>query len=132
MESSSEKSSKIGYVLKTVEERKVNFIQLWFSDILGTPKSFQITPAELENALQDGMTFDGSAIDGFSRVQESDVIALPDPTTFTLMPSDPSVASVFCDIYNLDLTPFEGCPRNTLRRALDRAHKLGYTFFCSA
>jgi glutamine synthetase len=131
VESSSEKSSKIGYVLKTVEERKVNFIQLWFSDILGTPKSFQITPAELENALQDGMTFDGSAIDGFSRIQESDVIALPDPTTFTLMPSDPSVASVFCDIYNLDLTPFEGCPRNTLRRALDRAHKLGYTFFAA-
>ncbi len=123
--------SKIEYVLKTVEERKVSFIQLWFSDVLGTPKSFQITPAELETALVDGMTFDGSAIDGFSRVQESDVIALPDPTTFCLLPSDPSIGRVFCDINNLDSTPFAGCPRNTLRSALDRAHQLGYSFFAA-
>lgn len=129
--SRTDKESQIEYVLKTVEERKVNFIQLWFTDVLGTPKSFQITPAELENALEEGMTFDGSAIDGFSRVQESDVIALPDPTTFSLLPTDPSTARVFCDIYNLDSTPFEGCPRNTLRRALDRAHTLGYSFFAA-
>lgn len=131
MATKSDKQSKIEYVLKTVEERKVGFIQLWFSDILGTPKSFQITPAELSSALEEGMTFDGSAIDGFSRIQESDVIALPDPTTFSLLPSDQTVAQVFCDIYNLDGSPFEGCPRNTLRRALDHAHSLGYSFFAA-
>ena len=123
--------TQIEYVLKTVEERKVAFIQLWFSDVLGTPKSLQITPAELENALTEGMTFDGSAIDGFSRVQESDVIAVPDPTTFSLLPTDTSMARIFCDITNLDATPFAGCPRNTLRHALDRAHELGYSFFAA-
>ena len=74
------------YVLRTVEERGVRFVQLWFTDVLGMPKSFNITPAELENALEEGMTFDGSAIDGFSRVQESDVLAMPDPKTFQLLP----------------------------------------------
>ena len=74
------------YVLRTVEERGIRFIQLWFTDVLGTPKTFNITPAELENALEEGMTFDGSAIDGFSRVQESDVLAHPDPKTFQLLP----------------------------------------------
>jgi len=105
------------YVLRTVEERGVRFIQLWFTDVLGTPKSFSITPAELENALEGGMTFDGSSIDGFSRVQESDVLAKPDPKTFQILPfrigreGDVSpVARVFCDITNLDGTPFEGCP----------------------
>src|ERR1700736_30501 len=74
------------YVLRMVEERGVRFVQLWFTDVLGTPKSFSITPAELENALDEGMTFDGSAIDGFSRVQESDVLAIPDPKTFQILP----------------------------------------------
>ncbi len=113
------------YVLRTVEERAVRFIQLWFTDVLGTPKSFSITPAELENALEGGMTFDGSSIDGFSRVQESDVLAKPDPKTFQILPfrigregdSSP-VARVFCDITNLDGSPFEGCPRHVLRRTL--------------
>jgi len=116
------------YVLRTVEERGVRFIQLWFTDVLGIPKSFSITPAELENALDEGMTFDGSAIDGFSRVQESDVLAKPDPKTFQILPfrigregdSSP-VARVFCDITNLDGSPFEGCPRHVLRRTLERA-----------
>src|SRR5580658_8742124 len=114
------------YVLRTVEERGVRFIQLWFTDVLGTPKTFSITPAELENALDEGMTFDGSAIDGFSRVQESDVLAKPDARTFQILPfhvggatgraGDVSaVARVFCDIFNLDGTPFEGCPRHVLR-----------------
>ena len=111
------------YVLRTVEERGVRFIQLWFTDVLGIPKTFSITPAELENALDEGMTFDGSAIDGFSRVQESDVLAKPDPKTFQILPfrigregdSSP-VARVFCDISNLDGSPFEGCPRHVLRR----------------
>ncbi|MGH2625736.1 MAG: glutamine synthetase beta-grasp domain-containing protein, partial [Anaerolineales bacterium] len=74
------------YVLRTVEERGVRFIQLWFTDVLGIPKAFDITPAEMENALEEGMTFDGSAIDGFSRVQESDVLARPDAKTFQILP----------------------------------------------
>jgi len=78
--------NQLEYVLRTVEERAVRFIQLWFTDVLGTAKSFSITPAELENALEAGMTFDGSSIDGFSRVQESDVLAKPDPKTFQILP----------------------------------------------
>ena len=112
------------YVLRTVEERGIRWIQLWFTDVLGIPKTFNITPAELENALEEGMTFDGSAIDGFSRVQESDVLARPDPKTFQILPwrpadgADVPAARVFCDVLNLDGTPFEGCPRNVLRRSL--------------
>ncbi|MGH9297409.1 MAG: glutamine synthetase beta-grasp domain-containing protein, partial [Acidimicrobiales bacterium] len=125
------------YVLRTVEERGVRYVQLWFTDVLGTPKSFAITPAELENALDEGMTFDGSAIDGFSRVQESDVLAKPDPKTFQILPlrrshrsdDNSAVARVFCDILNLDGSPFEGCPRQVLRRSLERAHGLGYSFY---
>ncbi len=120
------------YVLRTVEERGIRFVQLWFTDVLGTPKTFSITPAELENALEEGMTFDGSAIDGFSRVQESDVLARPDPKTFQILPwhaAEVPVARVFCDLFNLDGTPFEGCPRHVLRRTLDRARERGFTFF---
>jgi glutamine synthetase len=120
------------YVLRTVEERGVRFIQLWFSDVLGLPKHFDITPAELEDALEEGMTFDGSAIDGFSRVQESDMLARPDAKTFQLLPrrvGDAPVGRMFCDILNLDGTPFEGCPRQVLRRALDRARARGFSFF---
>ena len=122
------------YVLRTVEERAIRFVQLWFTDVLGTPKTLSITPAELENALEEGMTFDGSAIDGFSRVQESDVLARPDPKTFQLLPWHDDgipVARVFCDIFNLDGTPFEGCPRHALRRTLERAHDRGFTFFAA-
>jgi glutamine synthetase len=128
------------YVLRTVEERGIRFIQLWFTDVLGTPKAFAITPAELENALEEGMTFDGSAIDGFSRVQESDVLARPDATTFQLLPwhgttgrdgDGAPVARVVCDIFDLDGSPFQGCPRHVLRRALQRAHNLGFTFFAA-
>jgi glutamine synthetase len=121
------------YVLRTVEERGVRFVQLWFTDVLGTPKHFDITPAELEDALEEGMTFDGSAIDGFSRVQESDMLARPDPKTFQLLPretDDPVVVGrVFCDILNLDGSPFEGDPRQVLRRTLDRARARGFSFF---
>jgi glutamine synthetase len=122
------------YVLRTVEERGIRFIQLWFTDVLGVPKAFAITPAELENALEEGMTFDGSAIDGFSRVQESDVLAKPDPRTFQILPlqhSDEPVARVVCDILSLDGTPFEGDPRNVLRRSLQQARELGFTFFAA-
>ncbi len=120
------------YVLRTVEERHVRFVQLWFTDVLGRHKAFHVTPAELEDALDQGMTFDGSAIDGFSRTNESDVLARPDLTTFQLLPWYPDgdgVARVFCDIHNLDGTPFAGCPRQQLRRVLHEARSAGYTFF---
>ena len=109
----------------------MRFVQMWFTDVLGTPKSFQITPAELENALEEGMTFDGSTIDGFSRVQESDVLAMPDAKTFQLLPylaDGHPVARVVCDVVNLDGSPFEGDPRHVLRRALERARGMGFTF----
>src|SRR2546430_15873410 len=89
------------YVLRTVEERGVRFIRLWFTDVLGQLKSFAITPAELENAFAEGMTFDGSAIDGFSRVQESDMLAIPDANTFGVLPwrgEGAPVARMFCDV----------------------------------
>jgi glutamine synthetase len=120
------------YVLHTVEERGVRLIRLWFTDVLGSLKSFAISPAELENALEDGMTFDGSSIDGFGRTLESDVLAMPDANTFEVLPwgdSKATEARVFCDIHNLDSTPFEGDPRQVLRRNLQSAHELGYTFF---
>ena len=120
------------YVLRTVEERGVRFVQFWFTDVLGRHKAFHVTPAELEDALDQGMTFDGSSIDGFSRVQESDVLARPDLTTFQLLPwyeEGAGVARVFCDIFNIDGTPFEGCPRQQLRRVLAGARDQGYTFF---
>jgi glutamine synthetase len=136
--------SQRDYVLRTVEERGIRFVQLWFTDVLGTAKAFNITPAELENALDEGMTFDGSAIDGFSRVQEADVLARPDLKTFQLLSwhgeerhaegrygEGKSVARVFCDIVNLDGTAFEGDPRHALRRTLERARAAGYTFFAS-
>ena len=119
------------YVLRTVEERGVRLIRLWFTDVLGNLKSFAISPAELENALEDGMTFDGSSIDGFSRIQESDVLAIPDPNTFVTLPwADVKApeARIFCDIHNLDGTPFGGDPRQVLRRNLQRAHAQGFDF----
>jgi glutamine synthetase len=123
------------YVLRTVEERGVRYIQLWFTDVLGTAKAVSIGSAELENALEEGMTFDGSAIDGFSRVQESDVLAKPDPKTFQILPwkreNGASVARVFCDILNLDGTPFGGDPRHVLRRALERSRERGFSFYAA-
>ncbi|MEY4229466.1 MAG: glutamine synthetase [Actinomycetota bacterium] len=120
------------YVLRTVEERGVRLIRLWFTDVLGNLKSFAISPMELENALEDGMTFDGSSIDGFSRIQESDVLAIPDPNTFEVLPwGDPKAAEarVFCDIHHLDGTPFHGDPRQVLRRQVEVARQMGFTFF---
>jgi glutamine synthetase len=119
------------YVLRTVEERGVRLIRLWFTDVLGQLKSVAISPAELENAFDEGMHFDGSAIDGFSRVQESDVLARPEPSTFELLPwgrGDDVSARMFCDILNHDGTPFEGDPRQVLKRNLDRAHERGFSF----
>jgi len=120
------------YVLRTVEERGIRFVQLWFTDILGRHKAFHVTPAELEDALDQGLTFDGSSIDGFSRTTESDVLARPDLTTFELLPwygEGHGIARVFCDIYNIDGTPFSGCPRQQLRKVLNGALEQGFTFF---
>ncbi|MEM9034652.1 MAG: type I glutamate--ammonia ligase [Actinomycetota bacterium] len=122
---------QIEYVLRTVEERGVRLIRLWFTDILGQLKSFAISPAELETAFEEGMTFDGSAIDGFSRIQEADVLAKPDPATFEMLPwvtAEPT-ARMFCDILQPAGEPLAGDPRHVLRRNLDRAGELGYSFF---
>lgn len=120
------------YVLSTVEERRVRFIRLWFTDVLGFLKSVAITPAELETAMEEGVPFDGSSIDGFSRFQESDMLALPDPTTFQILPFRPDeggVARIFCDILTPDGEPFAGDPRGALKRNLDRVREHGFTFY---
>ncbi len=121
------------YVLKTAKEHDVKFIRLWFTDILGYLKSFAITVEELEGALEEGMGFDGSSIEGFCRIDESDMMALPDPETFQLLPWRPkghhAVARMFCDVIRPEGTPFEGDPRYVLKRNLQRAADLGFTFY---
>lgn len=122
------------YVLRTVEERKVRLIRLWFCDVLGQLKSVAISPVELEAVFEDGVQFDGSAIDGFSRVQESDVLAIPDASSFQLMTwgeGDEISARMFCDLVNLDGSPFEGDPRQVLKRNLKRARDAGFTLMCA-
>ena len=122
----------IQYVLTMAKERDVNFTRLWFTDILGTLKGVAITAGELEGALREGVGFDGSSIEGFARIDESDMIALPDPTTFRLLPWRPrenGVAAMFCDILTPTGEPFEGDPRYVLRRNLERASKLGYSYY---
>src|SRR3954470_24156197 len=124
---------QLDYVLRTVEERGVRFVRLWFTDVLGSLKSFAITPAELETALEEGMTFDGSTIEGYSRIQESDMLARPDANTFGLLPlstdDDTAVARMFCDIEMHSGEPFDGDPRYVLKRNLERAREKGFTFF---
>ncbi|MGH2830971.1 MAG: glutamine synthetase family protein [Actinomycetota bacterium] len=121
---------QIDYVLRSVEERDIRFIRLWFTDVLGFLKSFAITPAELEAAFEGGMGFDGSAIEGFARVQESDMLARPDPTTFQVLPGDRFLeARMFCDITTPDGAAFPGDPRAVLRRNLERAAAMGFTFY---
>jgi len=119
-------------VLKAVKENNVKFVRLWFTDILGFLKSFAITVDELETALDEGMGFDGSSIEGFARIDESDMVALPDPDTFRLLPWSPrenhAVARMFCDIHKPGGEPFEGDPRYVLKRNLQRAADLGYSF----
>jgi glutamine synthetase len=120
------------YVLRTVEERDIRFIRLWFTDVLGFLKSVAITAAELENAFTEGIGFDGSSIDGFARVQEADMIAVPDAATFQVLPWRPEsqgVARMFCDILTPDGEPFAADPRQVLRRNLQRASDLGFTFY---
>jgi glutamine synthetase len=119
-------------VLNIVKGTEVGFIQFWFTDVLGILKSFAVTPSELEEGLIEGMGFDGSSIEGFARIEESDMIAKADPTTFQFLPwrpGDKPVARMFCDILQPDGTPYEGDPRYVLRRVLKRAADKGYTFY---
>jgi glutamine synthetase len=119
-------------VLKRIQDDRVDFVLLWFSDIEGHLKSFAITPAEIEGALDDGMGFDGSSITGFNAIEESDMVAIPDPHTFQLMPSEEGehrVARMICDIVTPDGQPYEGDPRYVLRRALERMTSMGYDAF---
>jgi len=119
-------------VLNIVKEKEVDFIQFWFTDVLGILKSFAVTPSELEEGLAEGMGFDGSSIEGFARIEESDMIAKPDLTTFQFLPwrpGDKPVARMFCDILQPDGTAYEGDPRYVLRRVLKRAADKGYTFY---
>ncbi len=122
----------IEFVLHEARENDVKFIRLWFTDILGNLKGFAITVEELEGALRRGMGFDGSSIEGFIRSDERDLYALPDPNTFNILPWRPrtnAVARMFCDIMTPDGEPFGGDSRAVLRRNLDRASKLGYTYY---
>ena len=116
-------------VLEQVDERGIEFILLWFTDIEGHLKSFAITRSELEGALDDGMGFDGSSITGFNAIEESDMVAIPDPDTFQLMPNGGHVARMICDVVTPDGHPYEGDPRHVLRRALARMQSMGFDTF---
>ncbi len=117
-------------VIKVVKENKIKFIQFWFVDVLGTVKNFQVMPDELEEAFSEGMGFDGSSIEGFSRIHESDMVAFPDPTTFQLIswrPDESPVARMFCDIKTPDGEPYEGDSRYILKKILAKAAEKGFT-----
>ncbi len=126
------KPKTAGDVMKLVKEKDIKFIRIWFSDILGQLKSFAITREELKGAFDEGMGFDGSSIKGYARIDESDMIAKPDPATFQLLPWRPkekAVARMFCDVLNPDGSPYEGDPRYALKRNIKRLKKKGYTFY---
>jgi len=120
-------------VLKAAKKDEVQFVRLWFTDVLGFLKSFAITTEELERAMNEGMGFDGSSIEGYARIEESDMIAMPDPNTWAILPWRPkeggAVARMFCDVLKPDGSHYEGDPRYALKRNLERAAKLGYTFY---
>ena len=127
-------SEAIDYVVRTARENDVKFIRMWFTDILGNLKGVAVTVEELESALTRGIGFDGASIEGFARSNENDMFALPDPTTFNILPWRPrqnAVARMFCDILTPDGTPFEGDPRFVLRQNLERASRMGYTYYVS-
>src|SRR5918996_3928118 len=119
-------------VLRRAKEEGVQFALLWFTDLEGHLKSFAITPGELETALDDGMGFDGSSITGFNAIEESDMVAIPDPGTFQLMPwkeGETRIGRMICDIVTPDGNPYEGDPRYVLRRALERMRSMGFDTF---
>lgn len=120
------------YVLTTVRENDVKFIRLWFTDILGALKGFVITTQELEEALEQGVGFDGSAIEGFARVDENDMVAMPDPSTFRILPWRPrenAVARMICDVVTPSWEPFQGDSRFVLKRNLSKAADMGFTYY---
>src|ERR1700735_1357593 len=119
-------------VISIVAERDIRFIRLWFTDVLGQLKSFSMNVTELTDAFEGGMGFDGSSITGFNPIEESDMIAIPDPTTFRMLPWRPEeqgVARMFCDIQTPERTPYEGDPRHVLRRAVERAKAMGFDHY---
>src|SRR6478736_6191542 len=122
------------FVLRTLEERDIRFVRLWFTDVLGYLKSVAVAPAELEGAFSEGIGFDGSAIEGFARVFESDMVARPDPSTFQVLPWEADggrvySARMFCDLTMPDGSPSWADPRHVLRRALGKAADMGFTFY---
>ena len=119
-------------VKSIVDDRDIRFIRFWFTDILGQLKSFSINKEELEDAFEGGMGFDGSSITGFNAIEESDMIAMPDPSTFAILPwrpEDKGVGRMFCDIVTPSREPYEGDPRHVMRRALQRAESMGFDTF---
>src|ERR671931_2935042 len=119
-------------VLERVESEGVEFVRFWFTDILGQIKSFAIGKEELAGAFEEGMGFDGSSITGFNRIEESDMVAMPDPSTFRLLPwrgSDNPVGRVFCDVLTPDREPYDGDPRYAMKRALARAAEMGFDHY---
>src|SRR5947209_3428126 len=119
-------------VMALVAERDIRFVRLWFTDILGQLKAFAINAVDLPDAFEGGMGFDGSSITGFNPIEESDMIAMPDPNTFAILPWRPAeqgVGRIFCDILTPERTPYEGDPRHVLRRALERAQAMGFDHY---
>lgn len=128
-----DRKAKVDEVLSKAKEKKVKFIRFWFTDVLGFLKSFSITETEFENGLLGGMGFDGSSIEGYARIEESDLIALPDLDTFTILPfggtEEHKIGMVYCDIKNPDGSPYEGCPRYALKRMIQKANDMGFSHF---
>jgi len=124
-------SRQTEFVLRSMEERNIRFVRLWFTDVLGSLKSVAIAPAEVEGAFVEGVGFDGSAIEGYARVYEADMVAHPDPATFQILPwrSGTSTARMFCDITNPDGTSSAADPRHVLKRTMGRAAEMGFTFY---
>src|SRR3954471_20297504 len=130
--SSSEQPQSVDDVKALVDEHGIRFIRFWFTDILGQLKSFAVNRAELDDAFEGGMGFDGSSITGFNAIEESDMIAMPDASTFKVLPWRPEeagVARMFCDVVTPEREPYEGDPRYVLRRALERASSMGFDRF---
>ncbi len=128
-----DKAMDQGDVMRTVSESNVKFIRFWFTDVLGFLKSFAITEEELQGAFEDGMGFDGSSIEGYARIEESDMIAMPDPSTFAILPWRPAengaVGRMFCNIQHPDGRPYAGDPRYVLKRNLEKAKAMGFDFY---
>src|SRR5881398_2956206 len=130
---STEQPQSVDDVKALVDDHDLRFIRFWFTDILGQLKSFSINKEELDDAFEGGMGFDGSSITGFNAIEESDMIAVPDPTTYNILPWRPEeesgVARMFADIQTPEREPYEGDPRHVLRRAEERMHGMGFDHF---